>query len=96
MLTSRVLRGAYRQSGFPTFVVLRGLVRKAESQLQAKRPTPLEAFPARRSHFSSMSAANGASKEKKSYHKKATGSALKTAEAHADEHELKLFGSCFW
>lgn len=35
-------------------------------------------------------------KEKKTYHKKATGLALKTAEAHAAEHELKLFGGCFW
>jgi hypothetical protein len=34
--------------------------------------------------------------EKKSYHKKATGEALKTVETHAAEHNLKLYGSCFW
>lgn len=48
---------------------------------------------------------NGTSKEldpnqggdasKKTYHKKATGQALKTAEAHSAEKSLKLYGSCF-
>jgi len=33
---------------------------------------------------------------KKTYHKKATGAALKTVEKHSADHELKLFGSCFW
>lgn len=33
---------------------------------------------------------------KKTYHKKATGKALETAEKHSQDHELKLFGSCFW
>lgn len=32
----------------------------------------------------------------KSYHKKATGAALATVKKHAKEHELKLYGSCFW
>ncbi|CAD0014305.1 unnamed protein product, partial [Aureobasidium pullulans] len=32
---------------------------------------------------------------KKTYHKKATGAALKTVEKHSADHELKLFGSCF-
>lgn len=33
---------------------------------------------------------------KKTYHKKATGKALETVEKHSQDHELKLFGSCFW
>lgn len=33
---------------------------------------------------------------KKTYHKKATGAALVTAKRHAKEHNLKLYGSCFW
>ncbi|KAG9558478.1 glutathione S-transferase, partial [Aureobasidium melanogenum] len=33
--------------------------------------------------------------KKKTYHKKATGKALETVEKHSDDHELKLFGSCF-
>ncbi|KAG9692683.1 glutathione S-transferase, partial [Aureobasidium melanogenum] len=32
---------------------------------------------------------------KKTYHKKATGKALETVEKHSQDHELKLFGSCF-
>ncbi|KAG9655253.1 glutathione S-transferase, partial [Aureobasidium melanogenum] len=32
---------------------------------------------------------------KKTYHKKATGKALETVERHSQDHELKLFGSCF-
>ncbi|KXT03574.1 hypothetical protein AC578_10021 [Pseudocercospora eumusae] len=48
---------------------------------------------------------NGTSKEldpnqggdanKKTYHKKATGEALKTAESHSASKDLKLYGSCF-
>lgn len=44
----------------------------------------------------SMSANKNGDSQKKSYHKKATGTALKTAEAHLDENDLKLYGSCFW
>ncbi|KAK4993948.1 hypothetical protein LTR50_000163 [Elasticomyces elasticus] len=33
--------------------------------------------------------------QKKSYHKKATGLALQTAEKHSRDHDLKLYGSCF-
>ena len=36
------------------------------------------------------------SSEQKTYHKKATGIALGTVKRHSKEHELKLFGSCFW
>lgn len=32
----------------------------------------------------------------KTYHKKATGAALATSKKHSKEHELKLYGSCFW
>lgn len=32
----------------------------------------------------------------KAYHKKATGAALTTVKKHSKEHELKLYGSCFW
>lgn len=32
----------------------------------------------------------------KTYHKKATGDALVTAKKHAKDHDLKLYGSCFW
>ena len=32
----------------------------------------------------------------KTYHKKATGAALATTKKHSKEHELKLYGSCFW
>lgn len=34
--------------------------------------------------------------EQKTYHKKATGLALTTAKRHSKDHDLKLFGSCFW
>lgn len=37
----------------------------------------------------------GGDSKKKTYNKKATGEALKTAESHSAEQELKLFGSCF-
>jgi hypothetical protein len=32
----------------------------------------------------------------KSYHTKATGAALETAQKHGEDESLKLFGSCFW
>jgi hypothetical protein len=35
-------------------------------------------------------------KEQKTYHKKASGNALATVRKHSKDHELKLFGSCFW
>lgn len=34
--------------------------------------------------------------DQKTYHKKATGAALNTIKKHSKDHELKLFGSCFW
>ena len=34
--------------------------------------------------------------EKKTYHKKATGAALNTVKKHSKDHDLKLYGSCFW
>ncbi|MCJ1288441.1 hypothetical protein MMC26_007798 [Xylographa opegraphella] len=34
-------------------------------------------------------------KMQKTYHKKATGTALGTVKRHSKEHDLKLFGSCF-
>ncbi|GIZ40544.1 hypothetical protein CKM354_000387800 [Cercospora kikuchii] len=37
----------------------------------------------------------GGDSSKKTYHKQPTGNALETATAHADEKELKLYGSCF-
>lgn len=37
----------------------------------------------------------GGDATKKTYHKQATGEARKTADAHALEHDLKLYGSCF-
>jgi glutathione S-transferase len=37
----------------------------------------------------------GGDPTKKTYNKQATGEALRTAEAHAAENELKLYGSCF-
>jgi hypothetical protein len=37
-----------------------------------------------------------AQKEKKSYHTKATGAALATVKKHSKEHNLKLYGGCFW
>ena len=42
-----------------------------------------------------MSQSNGAPKEKKTYHKQASGLALATVRAHAAENPLKLYGSCF-
>lgn len=35
-------------------------------------------------------------KEKKSYHKKATGRALETVNAHSEASDLRLYGGCFW
>ena len=46
------------------------------------------------SPFATMS--DNANSEKKTYHKKATGIALNTVKKHSKEHELKLYGSCFW
>ena len=39
---------------------------------------------------------NVAASEQKTYHRKATGPALATVKRHSKDHELKLFGSCFW
>ena len=36
------------------------------------------------------------STEQKTYHKKVTGNALNTVKKRSKDHELKLFGSCFW
>lgn len=41
-----------------------------------------------------MATANGTT-GKKTHAKRATGQALRTADAHSSPHELKLFGSCF-
>lgn len=40
--------------------------------------------------------ADDAKSNQKSYHKKATGAALATVKKHTKEHDLKLYGSCFW
>ncbi|CAK4032074.1 related to glutathione-S-transferase [Lecanosticta acicola] len=37
----------------------------------------------------------GGDPNKKTYHKQATGEAWKTVQAHAREHDLQLYGSCF-
>ena len=42
-----------------------------------------------------LDANQGGDATKKTYHKQATGEALKTANAHSADHELKLYGSCF-
>lgn len=42
-----------------------------------------------------LDANQGGQKDKKTYHKKATGAALDTVKRHSAEHELKLYGSCF-
>ncbi|PNS21501.1 hypothetical protein CAC42_1280 [Sphaceloma murrayae] len=42
-----------------------------------------------------LDANQGGDPNKKTYNKKATGNALRTAEAHEADHDLKLFGSCF-
>lgn len=47
-------------------------------------------------HHFTMDANQNNHPAKKTYHKKATGKALETAEKHSQHHELKLFGSCFW
>lgn len=39
---------------------------------------------------------NDANTTQKTYHKKATGAALNTVKKHSKEHDLKLYGSCFW
>lgn len=43
-----------------------------------------------------LDANQGGDPSKKTYNKKTTGAALRTAEAHSEENELKLYGSCFW
>ena len=40
--------------------------------------------------------ADKANSDQKTYHKKATGVALNTVKKHAKEHDMKLYGSCFW
>jgi glutathione S-transferase len=42
-----------------------------------------------------LDANQGGDPNKKTYHKQPTGRALKTAQAHSKEHDLKLYGSCF-
>lgn len=39
---------------------------------------------------------DGSENTQKTYHKKATGAALATIKKHIKDHELKLYGSCFW
>ena len=34
--------------------------------------------------------------DQKTYHKKASGLALATVKKHSKDHELKLYGGCFW
>jgi len=43
-----------------------------------------------------LDANQGGNKDKKTYHKKATGDALETVKKHSKDDDLKLFGSCFW
>ena len=43
-----------------------------------------------------LDANTGGDPTKKTYHKKATGDALVTVKRHLKDHDLKLFGSCFW
>ena len=40
--------------------------------------------------------ADNTQSNQKTYHKKPTGEALVTAKRHSKDHELKLYGSCFW
>lgn len=63
----------------------------SSSPLGAKHPSHLIS----NRPYSMDSNQNGDAK-KKTYHKKATGPALETAEKHSGENEMKLFGSCFW
>ena len=47
-------------------------------------------------NFISRAMSENANSEKKTYHKKATGIALNTVKKHSKDHEVKLYGSCFW
>lgn len=62
-----------------------------------RTPAPQRRHDSNLSHLHStlhtMSSATPSGK--KTYHRRATGAALRTAEAHAAPHSLKLFGSCF-
>jgi len=78
---------------------------KSALDIQATAPRlrtkSFQAFPkpSIRRSFASMpelDANQGGDAKKKTYNKKATGEALKTAEAHSAEKDLKLYGSCFW
>ena len=40
--------------------------------------------------------ANASETGQKTYHTKATGAAFVTAKRRSKDHDLKLFGSCFW
>lgn len=48
------------------------------------------------SNFTFRTMSDSANSEKKTYHKKATGVALNTVKKHSKDHDLKLYGSCFW
>ena len=43
-----------------------------------------------------LSMSDQAKSQQKTYHKRATGAALNTVKKHSKDHDLKLFGSCFW
>lgn len=64
----------------------------------SSRPTTFSRFLFIRSSSSiTMTNTNqGGESSKKSYHKKATGTALATVRDHTMEEDLKLYGSCFW
>lgn len=47
-------------------------------------------------HFKQISRTMADVSQQKTYHKKANGNALATVRKHTKEHDLKLFGSCFW
>lgn len=61
---------------------------KVRKKTQVGRPNPLDGKAREKADRRLM--------EQKSYHKKATGTALTTVRKHSKEAELKLFGSCFW
>lgn len=54
---------------------------------------PLTKFRKNQRSFATMTDTTA---QQKTYHKKASGNALITVRKHSKEHDLKLFGSCFW
>ena len=56
----------------------------------------VDPFPTEQNYLLATAEMYNTNSEQKTYHKKASGLAWATVKRHSKDHDLKLFGSCFW